>query len=234
MSADTLTAPPIPAPPEEILAATVPEKGGGLVTPALELEAWVVSEILSPNRPLSIYEHAHLLPASHGGDHDVRVAFLWCTEIERRSGRRTLGTCQLGAPTGRAWPQAQRRQQLTEWFGAVPDFLVVLDALHASHALSTGRPENLLAVVDHELCHAAQKRDAWGEPVFDAATGEPTWDVRPHDVEEFVGPVRRWGIEATSIGRLADAIDHVREHGPDMAPATLDGLCGTCRRGIAA
>ena len=228
MSADTF-----PGPPVELLDAAVPVKGGGGVAPALDLEAWVASEILAPDRPLSIYDHAHLRPASLGGDHDVRVCFLWCTEVETRQGRRTLGTCQLGPPTGRAWTAAQRRQQLTEWFGAVPDFLITLDALHAAHALATGRPEDVLAVVDHELCHAAQKRDAWGQPLYHPVTDEPAWAIQPHDVEEFVGPVRRWGVQATGVKPLADAIDYVRENGPDIAPASLDGICGTCSRAVA-
>lgn len=220
----------IPAPPRDLLDAAVPIKGGGSVAPALDLEAWVCAEILSPDRPLSIYPHAHLLPADRGGDHDVRVAFLWTTEVENRGGRRTLGTCQLAAPTGRAWPAAQRRHQLTEWFGEVPTFLVVLDALHAAHALATGRPENLLAVIDHELCHAGIMIDEFGVPKLNRVTHEPEWTVVPHEFEEFAGPVERWGIEATGLGRLVDAIDHVRAHGPSIAPATLDGLCGTCRR----
>ena len=222
MSADTF-----PAPPQSLLDATWPVKGGGLVAPALDLEAWVQREILAEDRPLSIYEHAHLR------EHNARVCFLWTTEVEARQGRRTLGTCQLGRPTGRAWPQAQRRAQLVDWFGAVPDFLIVLDALHASHALATGRPENLLAVIDHELSHAGIKLDAYGERQFDRVTDEPTWAVMPHPVEEFPGVVRRWGIAATGVGTMAEAIDHVRAHGPDIAPASLDGLCGTCRAPLA-
>lgn len=217
---------PFPAPPAELIEATAPTRGGGLVAPALDVEAWVRAEILAPDRPLSIYDHGHLT------EHGARVAFLWSTEVETRGGRRTLGTCQTAEPTGRAWAQAQRRAQLVDWFGTVPTFLVVLDALHAAHALATGRPENVLAVVDHELCHAGIKTDAYGAPQFNDATGEPKWTVVPHTVEEFPGPVRRWGIEATGVGPLAEAIDYVREHGPDMAPATLDGLCGTCKRSL--
>ena len=222
----------LPRPPDELLADALPVRGGGAVAPALELEAWVLSEILAPDRPLSIYEHEHLRPPSQGGDFDVRLGFLWCTEVERRSGHRTLGTCQLGEPTGRAWAAAQRRQQLTEWFGEVPTFLIVLDALHASHALKTGRPQDLLAVVDHELCHAGIRRDRYGVPRFSERTGEPQWEVRRHDVEQFVGPVRRWGLEATGMSEMAQAIDDLRELGPEVAPATTDGLCGTCKSPI--
>lgn len=217
---------PFPVPPADLLTATVPIKGGGLVAPALDVEAWVQAEILAENRPLSNYDHAHL------GEFEARVAFLWSTEVETRAGRRTLGTCQTAAPTGRAWPQAQRRAQLIGWFGAVPDFLIVLDALHASHALRTGRVADLLAVVDHELYHCGVKLDDFGAIRF-SPDGEPTWTVRPHDVEEFAGVVRRYGVAASAAGPLAQAIEYVRENGPDIAPASLDGVCGSCKRAIA-
>ena len=215
-----------PAPPAELLEATAPVRGGGLVAPALDVEAWVRTEVLAENRPLSIYDHAHLR------EFDARVGFLWSTEVEARGGRRTLGTCQLAAPTGRAWAQAQRRQQLTDWFGEVPAFLVVLDALHASHALRTGRPADVLAVVEHELYHASVKRDAYGVVKLDR-DDQPTPDVRPHDVEEFAGVVRRYGVAASAAGPLVEAAEYVREHGPDVAHATLHGLCGTCNREVA-
>lgn len=218
---------PFPGPPSDLLDASAPVPGGGLVAPALDVETWVQAEVLASDRPFSISDHAHLC------EHKARVAFLWSTETETRGGRRTLGTCQLAALTGRAWAQAQRRAQLVDWFGEVPTFLVVLDALHAAHALATGRPEDVLAVVDHELCHAGIVTDEWGVQRFDDRTGEPAWTVLPHTVEEFPGPVRRWGIAATGVGPLADAIDHVRAHGPEFAPAHLDGLCGTCKRSIA-
>ena len=210
---------PIPSPPRELLDASSPVKGGGLVAPALELEAWVRAEILSPNRPLSNYDHQAL------SEFEPRVAFLWTTEHMADKGRRVLGTAQLAEPTGKAWPAAQRRAQLLDWFGEVPTFLVVLDALHASHALATGRPENFLAVVDHELYHCGQELDTYGAPRF-TRDGEPRWGIRGHTVEEFPGVVRRYGIEASGVGPLADAIDYVRAHGPDVAPATLDGVCG--------
>jgi len=212
-----------PRPPEALLAETLPVSGGGLVAPSLDVEAWVRSEILAPNRPLSNYDHAHLV------DGQARVAFLWSTEVERRQGRRTLGTCQLAAPKGRAWVAAQRRAQLVGWFGEVPDFLVVLDALFVTHALSTGRTADVLAVVEHELYHAAQDTDREGEPKY-TPDGEPVWGIRPHDTEEFAGVVRRYGVSASAnAGPLAEAVEYVRENGPDVATATLDGLCGTCR-----
>lgn len=217
---------PIPPPPEALVDATAPVRGGGLCAPALDLGGWVLSEVLAPNRPLSNYDHAHLV------DGEARIAFLWTTERYQKKGLRVLGTAQLGEPTGQAWSAARQRQQLREWFGAVPDFLVTLDALFVREALLAGRPQDALAVIEHELYHCAQDRTPDGDPRFDR-DGLPVWGLRPHDVEEFAGVVRRYGVEASAAGPLAEAIDHVREHGPDVAAAALDGICGACLRRVA-
>lgn len=217
---------PIPRPPASLFDASGYGRGGGIFAPALDLEAWVLDEVLAPDRPLSNYDHAHLREGH------ARVGFLWTTERYQAKGARVLGTAQTGEPTGKAWGAGRQRQQLREWFGAVPDFLVTLDAWHAGRALDEGRPQDLLAVLEHELYHCAQDRTADGDPRFNA-DGEPVWGIRPHDLEEFAGVVLRYGHEARpDVAAFVEAVDHAREHGPSVAPATLEGLCGTCRRAV--
>ncbi len=215
---------PVPAPDPELLETH--HEGRGIIVPANDLEAWVWSNILSDDGPLSNYDFEALR------EHRPRVGFLWCTEVEMRKGRRTLGTCALGRPTGRVWEQIRRTEQLLRWFGEVPAFVITLDALFASHALQTDRPADLLAVVEHELYHCGQELDRYGAVRF-TPDDTPVWTVAPHDVEEFAGVVRRYGVAASAAGPLAAAIEHVREHGPDVAEASLDGLCGTCGRAVA-
>ncbi len=213
---------PLPTPPRALLDASSPISGGGHVAPAPDLGAWVAAEILAPNRPLSNYDHAHL---AEGG---AVIGWLWSTEVLAKQGRRVLGRCALGHPTGDAWVQAARRDQLLGWFGSLPDFVVILDAWFFAHAVESGNAADALAVVDHELYHCGQERDGDGEPRY-TQDGDPVWGIRPHDVEEFGGVVRRWGIEASAARPLVEAIDHVRAHGPDIARSTLDGVCGTGR-----
>lgn len=212
---------PFPAPPAEVL------DGPPTVAPALDVEAWVLAEFLAPDRPMSIYEHSHL------AEHEARVGWLWATEVLVKRGRRILGRCGLAQPTGDAWQQLHRTEQLERWFGEVPDFVVTLDAQFVAHALATGRVADVLALVDHELCHAGIALDADGFQRF-RKDGSPVWGIRTHDVEQFLGPVRRWGLASAGVEKLAEAIDHVRAVGPDIAQATLDGVCGTCRAGIGA
>lgn len=217
---------PIPRPPGDLFDRSTFGRGGGVFAPALDLEAWAQAEILAPDRPLSNYDHAHLREG------DARIAFLWTTERDQSRGVRVLGTAQTGEPTGKAWSAGRQRQQLREWFGAVPDFLVTLDAWHARDALDEGRPENLLVVLEHELYHCAQDTTVDGDPRFNR-DGEPVWGIRPHDIEAFHGEALRYGPDARpALAAFAEALDHVREHGPSVAAASLEGLCGTCRASL--
>lgn len=209
MSADT--APQlstIPAPPP----------GLGHVRPAHELAEWVRANVLDEAGPIHNPDHAHLV------GFDAAVGWLWMPDTLRRSGSRILGTCATGKPSGDAWAQAVKREQLERWFGDVPDFVVSLCARHAAHELEQGRPANVLAVVEHELYHAAVERDQYGAERFDRF-GNPRWGVRPHDVESFVGCVRRYGTEATGTTALIQAAMNE----PEIGRAQLEGICGTCR-----
>lgn len=217
------TSPPggFPAPPPEVL------DGPPTLAPALDVEAWVLDTVLDEGGAL--YNPDHELLRSW----EPRVGVLWATEPLVKSGRRVLGRCALGRPSGDAWAQLARTEQLVRWFGDVPAFTVTLDARFVSHALRTGRGADVLALVEHELYHCGQEVDRYRAPKFNR-DGSPKWAVRPHDVEEFAGVVRRYGVAASAAGPLVAAAEHVREHGPDVAPATIDGVCGTCRREVAA
>lgn len=219
-----LTVPPIPSPPAAVL------DGESGIAPADDLGAWVTAHILAPSTasrpgPLANFEHAHLV------DHGATIGWLWVTDPLVRHGRRTIGRAQTGEPTGDAWQQLTRADHLVRIFGGVPDFVITLDARFVAHALATSRPENVLALVEHELYHCAVQRDRYGAERF-RKDGTPVWGMRAHDTEEFAGVVRRYGVGASNAGPIVDAADHVRAHGPDVAPATLDGICGTCRAAI--
>ena len=200
MSADTLPLPPA---------------GLSGVVPAPELAAWVWGELVSSDGPLHNPDHAHL------EEWEAHVGFLWAGEPLTKSGRRVLGRCRLGRPTGDAWAQAEKREQLAGWFGAVPDFVVTIDAHHHAHTVRTGRPAAALATLDHELYHCGIDRDRWGAQRF-LKDGSPVWGIRGHDVEEFVGVVRRYGSDAAGVTALVDA---ARQR-PEVGPADLDGVCG--------
>lgn len=62
-----------------------------------------------------------------------------------------------------------------------------------------------LALLDHELCHAARAVDQDGEPMIDSKQ-RPVWRVRGHDVEEFEEIVSRHGVWKRDLERFAEAI----------------------------
>lgn len=104
----------------------------------------------------------------------------------------------------------------------VPDFIITIDAawwLQASDA-------EACALVEHELYHCAQDRDEYGAPKFNKQTGRPVFAMRGHDVEEFIGVVRRYGADAAGIRALIEAA----EAGPEIAAASIAQCCGTCLR----
>lgn len=62
---------------------------------------------------------------------------------------------------------------------------------------TTLTPEQRTALVDHELCHF--------ERIDDAAGNVKSWTLVDHDVEEFIGVVRRHGLWKVDVQELVKA-----------------------------
>jgi hypothetical protein len=183
--------------------------------PAHEVEAWARAAFIEDGAALENPDHAHLQAA--------RIGFLWTNVENCKKGRTVIGTAEPGAPQGAMgkWSRARAELQVVEWFGAVPDFIITIDGvwwLQASDA-------EACALVEHELYHCAQAVDEFGVPKFNRQTGRPCFTLRGHDVEEFVGVVRRYGAEATGVRALVDAVNAK----PEIAAAAIAQCCGTCR-----
>jgi hypothetical protein len=122
---------------------------------------------------------------------------------------RIVGQAEPGVRRGMgAWAKSRAELQLRQWFGSIPDFLITIDATYAA---SCGDVE-FCSFVEHQLYHCGQERDLFGAPKF-TKYGRPVFAMRGHDVEEFVGIVRRYGVGA--------AAGYVRE------------ACGTCLKQVA-
>lgn len=85
--------------------------------------------------------------------------------------------------------------------GALPDFLLILDAAWWRAA----SPHQREALVFHELRHADHARDKEGSPKFDD-DGNPVWGIAPHDLEEFSSVVARYGAYLPDITDMAAAM----------------------------
>jgi hypothetical protein len=190
-----------------------------LFTPAHDVTRWLTETFLDPASKLFNPDHAHLESAN--------IGCLWTNVQNSRHGKAIVGQCELGTPRGSQgkWAKAKAAVQLEAWFGAVPDFLLTF---YAPYASVCDDPE-FMALLEHELYHASQAQDAFGAPKF-TPEGMPVWSIRGHDVEQFVGVVRRYGAGAARVRELVDAANRR----PEVAPADISAACGTCGLRIAA
>lgn len=121
------------------------------------------------------------------------------------------------------WKGARQEQQFFDWFGYTPEYLITLDASFCA----TCSDADFCALVEHELYHIAHALDEFGAPKF-SRSGKPKLKLRGHDVEEFVGVVRRYG-STEDVQRLIEAAKHV----PEVGKLSIAHACGTCIKAAA-
>ena len=185
----------------------------GRFVPAPEIIGWAQTTLIDDDASLPNEDHAHLRQA--------KLAALWTTIPNGRQGRTIIGQAEPGDPAvvGK-WRRARAEQQIVEWFGEIPDFILTFDAGYASQCTDA----EFMALVEHELYHCGQERDEWGAPKFRKGTGLPAFTMRGHDVEEFVGVVRRYGADTAGVRELVDAANRP----PEVTRAEIAQSCGTC------
>ena len=206
-----------PLPPADLVSID------GLVEPDRFVPA---PPLLSWIRECYLHEDGLLFSADHTHLDDAEIGVLWTTAENTRHGRRIVGQAEMPSNAGGSgkWRRAKQEQQLREWFGLVPDFLLTFDAAYCMGVDDI----TFAALVDHELTHCAQQTDAFGAPKFSQSTGRPLWCMRGHDVEEFVSVVRRFGIQAA--GEAATDLVIAAASPPEIAPAKIARVCGTCAK----
>lgn len=197
-----------PRPPEKLLEVDIE----GRFAPAPDVLEWIRGVILDPAGELYNPDHAHLADAS--------IGILWTTAVCRSKGRTVIGMAEIPAFRCNQWQRARQEQQLREWFGSVPDFVITFDAFYSDQA----RDIEFLALVEHELYHCSQAEDEFGEPRFNKETGLPIYSIKGHDVEEFVGVVRRYGVVSEAVKDLVIAAANK----PEVAKINIARACGTC------
>lgn len=183
---------------------------------APDVEQWITDVFLTEKSPLYNEEHDHLAGAF--------VGVLWATEPVKSQGNAIAGTCEIPQPKGMAWVRVRQEYQLLEWFGGqCPDILITLYAPYAAECDDV----NWCSLVEHELYHTDQKiNPKTGAPMFHK-DGRPQLRLRGHDVEEFVGIVRRYGAGA-GAGQTA-ALVRAAQQEPAVARSVVNWACGTCK-----
>ncbi|RZI91696.1 MAG: hypothetical protein EOP15_00235 [Pseudomonas sp.] len=178
--------------------------------PAPDVWEWIQAEILAATGSIHNEEHAHLI--------DANVGVLWASSAFAKKGRAVLGQAEQLMIRAGGWQKARQEQQMRDWFGEEPEFLITLAADYCAQCTEA----EFCALVEHELYHIAHKLDKYGAPAF-TQDGLPKLEMRGHDVEEFVGVVRRYGA-STDVQQLIDAASRP----PEVAKINISRACGTC------
>lgn len=203
-----------PYPPES-LQADADNALAVILRPASELEEWVNTELLNENGHLYNADHEHLVGAD--------IAYLWASHSFVKKGKGVAGQCeQLMFRVG-GWQKARQEQQFNDWFGRVPKFVITLAADYCMAASDA----QFCALVEHELYHIGQELDEYGAPKF-TQEGEPRLTMASHDVEEFIGVVKRYGA-SDSVAELVEAANKPRT----MPALNIAASCGTCLKAVA-
>ncbi|MFF3704706.1 putative metallopeptidase [Pseudomonas qingdaonensis] len=194
-----------PKPPADLL-----ESLWLTLRPAPEVWEWIQREILATTGSIHNEEHAHLIDAS--------IGVMWASSSFAKKGRSVLGQAEQLMIRAGGWQKARQEQQMREWFGEEPEFLITLAADYCAQCSEA----EFCALVEHELYHIAHKLDKYGAPAF-TQDGMPKLEMRGHDVEEFVGVVRRYGA-SNDVQQLIDAASRP----PEVAKINISRACGTC------
>lgn len=200
-----------PMPPAAIFDEDI---WNGIYLPDLELWQWCIDNLLNEDSPLFNPDHMHLANA--------RIGFLWTNDQNASKGRRVVGQAEQPIFRAGKWQKGRQEQQMREWFGDIPDFVITLDA---NYCLECSDVE-FLALLEHELLHCGQAMDDFGEPKFNRDTGEPVFALRDHDVQEFISVVRRYGVVSQSVSDMVEAA----KSAPQISQLNISKMCGACIR----
>lgn len=181
--------------------------------PAPEVEAWIREQVLAADGAIHNAEHKHLL--------DTDWAVLWAREGFKSRGKTVIGQAEELMFRCNRWQRERQEQQMAQWFGRVPAFLLTFDASFCRDCDDIA----WCTLVEHELYHLAHQRDEFDAPAF-TKDGRPKVGIGGHDVEEFIGVVRRYG--AGPAGAPLQRLIEAGNRAPEVGRVSIAGACGTC------
>jgi len=205
-----------PFPPTDFIDQAEEEEAIRII-PAPDLKKWVIANYLTIGGPLHNPDHDHIAELIH--DNEDFLACAWASSACVAKKRMVLGQCEKVMFNQSGWKKARQEQQMRDWFGYVPVYLITIDASYCDQATD----RDFCALIEHELYHIGVERDGDGEPLYSDLTGLPKHYLAGHDVEEFVGVVKRWGADE-SVKRLIE----VAKQAPFVSDVNISKCCGTC------
>lgn len=190
--------------------------------PPAELDGFVAApEIFEFIQDTFFNESSPVYNPDHNHLHHLEMpdlSFLWASAGFKKQGRFVLGECEKVMFQTGGWRRARQENQMFDWFGDVPNFLITLDASFCRECSD----EQFCALLEHELYHIAQEHNEFG-PVFNMQTGLPKLIIKGHDVEEFFGVVRRYGM-SDDVKKLVEVANQT----PELSGFDVASACGTC------
>lgn len=205
-----------PFPPTDLIDQAEAEEAIRLA-PAPDLKAWVVKNFLTIDAELYNPDHDHIAELLH--DNEEFLAFAWASSAAVAKKRMVLGQCEKVMFNQGGWKKARQEQQMRDWFGFVPIYLITIDASYCEKS----NDRDFCALIEHELYHIGVERDEDGEIVYSDMTGLPKHYLAAHDVEEFVGVVKRYGA-SENVKHLVE----VAKQAPFVSEKNIAACCGTC------
>lgn len=202
------------------LKRPMPPEIRGAFEPAPEIWEWLKETILNPEHKLFNRDHKHLL-SQRWPD----ITLMWADGGFKKGGKTVIGQTERVMIQGGGWKRERQEYQMEQWFDVVPEFLITLDARFCDQCSDV----EFCALVEHELYHIGHAKNELGMPAYSSSTGKPKLAIVAHDVEEFVGVVRRYGASQDDIQRLVDAA--LKK--PEVSHADIRQACGTCFMKIA-
>ena len=196
--------------PIPIVTDTAENYYGITLQPAPEILEWIKVHILDESGSLYNEDHAHLL--------DADIETMWASSGFTKQGRVVLGQCEQVAFRAGGWQKARQEQQMHEWFGRVPKFIITVSA---GYCLECSDLE-FCQLIEHELYHIAHATDDFGIPKY-GDDGLPKLKLQGHDVEEFIGVVKRYGA-SEDVQKMVEAASEK----PEIGRINIAKACGTC------
>lgn len=205
-----------PFPPQDLIDKAEEDEAIRLA-PAPDLMNWVITNFLTIGGPLHNPDHDHIAELLH--DNEEFLAYAWASTACVAKKRMVLGQCEKVMFNQGGWKKARQEQQMRDWFGYVPVYLITIDATYCDQATD----RDFCALIEHELYHIGVERDEDGEALYSEMTGLPKHYLAGHDVEEFIGVTKRWGADE-SVKRLVE----VAKQAPFVSDVNISKCCGTC------
>lgn len=185
--------------------------------PSLELAAWARLMFIEEGAVFCNPDHAHLQKC------DLVAIF---TNVPFEDGLLPVaGMAEIINVNGKPWPRAARVDYLCKMFGNIPQACVWVYAPYWAEC----DDDSACALMEHELYHFAHKRNKQKELMYDEENNDrPVLTTRAHDVGEFIGVVRRYGVGAVhpNVQLLVEAAQSV----PTIGRARVEAACACGER----